>query len=149
MTRRQLLMSLSSASAVSCASGASRANLQIVKPPALRPGDTVGIISPATQVTDPDRLQLAQRTVEQLGLKPKWAKNARTQRAHGVASVAERVDDLHEMFRDQDVRGVFCIRGGYGAGQLLGAIDYALLQRNPKIFVGSATSPPCILRFIK
>jgi muramoyltetrapeptide carboxypeptidase len=129
-------MSLSSASAVSCISGESRANLQIVKPPALLPGDTVGIISPATQVTDPDRLQLAQRTVEFLGLRPKWARNVRSQRARGVATVAERVDDLHEMFRDPDVRGVFCIRGGYGADQLLGDVDYGLIRRDPKVFVG-------------
>jgi muramoyltetrapeptide carboxypeptidase len=136
MTRRKLILSLSSASVASCASDTSRANLQIVKPPALRPGDTVGIVSPATQVTDPDRLQLAQRTVEYLGLKAKWAKNARVQRARGVASVAERVDDLHDMFRDTDVRGVFCIRGGYGAGQLLASLDYDLIRHNPKIFVG-------------
>lgn len=136
VTRRKLLISLASAAAVSSLAGQPRANLQIVKPRALRPGDTAGIVSPSTQVTDPDQLQLAQRTVEYFGLKPRWASSVRSHRAQGVATVAERVNDLHEMFRDPDVRGIFCIRGGYGASQLLADLDYDLIRRNPKVFVG-------------
>ena len=129
--------------------GQARAKLQIVKPRVLRPGDTVGIVSPSTQVTDPDRLQLAQRTVEYFGLKPRWGSSVRSHRAQGVATVAERVNDLHEMFRDSDVRGIFCIRGGYGASQLLADLDYDLIRRNPKVFVGYSDITPCILPFTK
>jgi muramoyltetrapeptide carboxypeptidase len=50
--------------------------------------------------------------------------------------VGERLDDLHAMFRDADVRAVFCIRGGYGAMQLLDRIDYDLIRRHPKVFLG-------------
>ena len=109
---------------------------KIIKAPVLKPGDTAGIISPSTQVTDPDRLELAQKTIEYFGLKAKWGAHVRTHRAQGVATVAERVDDLHAMFRDPDVRMVFCIRGGYGAGQLLADIDYSLIANNPKVFIG-------------
>ena len=108
----------------------------LIKPRALRSGNTVGIISPATQVTDPDRLQLAQRTVEYFGLKPKWGKNARAHRERRVATVEERLDDLHAMFQDPEVQAIICIRGGYGSGQLLAGIDYDLIRRNPKIFLG-------------
>jgi muramoyltetrapeptide carboxypeptidase len=108
----------------------------LIKPRALRPGNVVGIISPSTQVTDPDRQQLAQKTVEYFGLKPKWGKNVRAQRARSVATVAERLDDLHAMFQDPEVQAVVCIRGGYGSGQLLAGIDYGLIRRNPKIFLG-------------
>ncbi|HXE12317.1 MAG TPA: LD-carboxypeptidase, partial [Bryobacteraceae bacterium] len=80
--------------------------MQIVKPPVLKKGDTVGIISPSTQVTDPDKLALAQKTVEYFGLKPKWAKNARSHRAQDVATVAERVADLHEVFGDSEIKAV-------------------------------------------
>jgi muramoyltetrapeptide carboxypeptidase len=51
-------------------------------------------------------------------------------------SVDERLDDLHAMFRDPEVRAVFAIRGGYGSEQLLDRIDYDLIRRNPKIFLG-------------
>ncbi|HEX3822787.1 MAG TPA: LD-carboxypeptidase [Candidatus Sulfotelmatobacter sp.] len=109
---------------------------KIIKPPVLKPGDTAGIVSPSTQVTDPDRLELAAKTLDYFGLKAKWGASVRTHRAQGVATVAERVDDLHAMFRDPDVRMVFCIRGGYGAGQLLADLDYSLIASNPKIFIG-------------
>jgi len=108
----------------------------LIKPRVLRPGDVVGIISPSTQVTDPDRQQLALKTVEYFGLKAKWAKNVKAQHARTVATVAERLDDLHAMFQDPEVKGVVCIRGGYGSGQLLAGIDYDLIRRNPKIFLG-------------
>jgi muramoyltetrapeptide carboxypeptidase len=134
MTRRTALFSAASLL------GANMRNRKpaqsLVKPARLKAGDTVGIISPSTQVTDPDRLQLAQNTIEYFGLKPKWARSVRSHRAQDVATVAERVDDLHEMFRDTEVKGVFCLRGGYGAGQLLDDIDYDLVRKNPKIFVG-------------
>ena len=108
----------------------------LIKPPVLHAGDTVGIISPSTQVTDPDKQQLAEQTLRYFGLKAKWAPHVRSHHAQGVATVAERVEDLHAMFADKSVNAVMCIRGGYAAGQLLADIDYSLIRSNPKIFVG-------------
>ena len=108
----------------------------LIKPKALRPGDTVGLITPSSYVADPDRLQLAARTVKFFGLKLKTGKHVGKRDGYLGGSVQDRVDDLHEMFKDRDVRGVFCIRGGYGAEQLLDRIDYDLIRRNPKIFLG-------------
>jgi muramoyltetrapeptide carboxypeptidase len=48
----------------------------------------------------------------------------------------ERLDDLHDMFRDPEVKAIFAIRGGYGSERLLDRIDYGLLRANPKIFLG-------------
>ena len=109
---------------------------KIIKPPALKPGDVAGVISPSTQVTDPEKLELAQRTLDYFGLKAKWANSVKTHRAQGVATVEERVEDLHAMFRDPQVKAIFCIRGGYGASQLLDRIDYSTVAANPKVFVG-------------
>ena len=51
-------------------------------------------------------------------------------------TVQERIDDLHDMFRDPEVKAVFALRGGYGSAQLLDRIDYDLIRANPKIFLG-------------
>lgn len=107
-----------------------------IRPRALRPGDTVGLITPSTSVTDPDQIQTVARTIEYFGLKAKWGANVRKQAAYLGGTVAERVDDLHAMFTDPEVRAVFAIRGGYGSAQLLDRIDYDLIRRNPKIFIG-------------
>lgn len=108
----------------------------LIRPKPLRTGDTVGLITPSTYVSDPDRLALAEHTVRYFGLKPKWGRNVRKQSGYLGGSIAERVDDLHAIFRDPEVNGIFCIRGGYGSAQLLDHIDYALIRSNPKIFLG-------------
>lgn len=128
MTRRSLLFG-STAWAV----GAEPA---LIKPRALREGDAVGLITPATYVSDPDQLQSAERTLRYFGLVPRFGRNVRKRTGYLGGSIAERISDLHEMFADQEIKAIFCIRGGYGSGQLLDKIDYDLIRRNPKIFLG-------------
>jgi muramoyltetrapeptide carboxypeptidase len=108
----------------------------LLKPHALRAGDTVGLITPSTYVSDPDRLALAARTVEYFGLKMKFGRNVRKRAGYLAGTVEERLADLHEMFRDPEVQAIFAVRGGYGSAQLLSRVDYNLIRRNPKIFLG-------------
>ncbi|HTM48975.1 MAG TPA: LD-carboxypeptidase [Bryobacteraceae bacterium] len=109
---------------------------KLIRPRALRPGATVGLITPSTYVSDPDRLALAERTVKFFELKPKFGRNVRKREGYLGGTIDERIADLHAMFADSSVDAVFAIRGGYGSGQLLDRIDYDLLRRNPKIFLG-------------
>jgi muramoyltetrapeptide carboxypeptidase len=108
----------------------------LIRPRALRPGETVGLITPATYVPDPDRIALAERTIKYFGLRMKLGKNAGKRMGDYHLSIDERLDDLHAMFRDKDISAVFAIRGGYGSMHLLDRIDYDLVWRNPKIFLG-------------
>lgn len=108
----------------------------LLKPKVLNARDSVGLITPSTAVTDPEKLNTAERTVRYFGLVPKWGKNVGKRAGYVGGSIEERVDDLHAMFSDASVKAVFCVRGGYGSGQLLKNIDYDLIRRNPKIFIG-------------
>ncbi|MGA2184339.1 MAG: LD-carboxypeptidase [Bryobacteraceae bacterium] len=108
----------------------------LIKPPALREGDTVALITPATDVSDPGELATASAAINYLGLKPKLGRNVGKRLGYLGGTSEERLEDLHAAFRDPDVRGVFCIRGGYGCGQLLDRVDYGLIRSNPKVFVG-------------
>jgi muramoyltetrapeptide carboxypeptidase len=108
----------------------------LLKPRALRPGDLVGLITPSSYVADPDRLLLAERTLRYFGLNARMGRHVRRRAGYLGGSIEERVSDLHDMFRDPDVKGVFAIRGGYGSAQLLDRIDYGLIRRNPKVFLG-------------
>ena len=109
---------------------------QLIRPKALRPGDAVGLITPATEVPDPDRLALAERTINYFKLRMKRGRNVGKRFGTYRESVAARLDDLHTMFRDPEIKAVFCIRGGYASAHLLDLIDYDLIRRNPKIFIG-------------
>src|SRR5882724_12639115 len=115
---------------------ASVAGKELLLPRALRPGDAVGYITPATYVSDPDLLGRADRNLKNFGLKPKFGKSVGKHSGYLGGSIDERLDDLHGMFRDPEIRGIFAVRGGYGSGQLLDRIDYDLIRKNPKAFVG-------------
>lgn len=115
---------------------ASASSDEMVLPKQLRPGDLVGLITPATYVADPDRLALAERTLKYFGLHARWGKSVGKKSGYFGSSPGEQLDDLHSMFRDQEVKAVFAIRGGYGSEHLLDRIDYDLIRRNPKVFLG-------------
>jgi muramoyltetrapeptide carboxypeptidase len=136
MDRRTFAKSLVGTAAAAALTQAQPSSRPLLHPKALRPGDTVALIAPSTHVTDPDRLQAVVRTVEYFGLQPKFGRNAKKKWGYAGGTIDERIDDLHAAFSDPEVKGVFCIRGGYAAGQLLDRIDYPLIQRNPKIFIG-------------
>jgi muramoyltetrapeptide carboxypeptidase len=108
----------------------------MIKPRALLPGDTVGLITPSSYVFDLWRLDLIPPRLEPLGLKCKFGRNVRARRGYLAGTEAERLADLHAMFADPDVAAVFCVGGGYGTERLLDRIDYELIRKNPKILLG-------------
>ena len=109
----------------------------MVKPKALKPGDTVGLITPSSYVFDTWRIDLAAARLEaSLGVKCKTGRFVKSRHGYMAGTEKERLDDLHAMFADTSVAGVFCLEGGYGTERLLSGIDYELLRRNPKILLG-------------
>jgi muramoyltetrapeptide carboxypeptidase len=109
---------------------------RLVKPRALKPGDTVGLIAPASYTFDLWSLDDAAARVEALGLKPKFGKYVRGRRGFLSGTDDERLADLHGMFADRSVSAVFALQGGYGTPRLLDRLDYDLIRRNPKILLG-------------
>jgi muramoyltetrapeptide carboxypeptidase len=108
----------------------------IIKPKRLRPGETIGIISPASSPNDLIRINNGVQYLEKLGYRVEVGKNVGLQTGYLAGSDQERLNDLHDMFRNKDVKAIFSVRGGYGSGRLLDKIDYKLIRNNPKIFVG-------------
>jgi len=105
-------------------------------PKSLKPGDTVGLITPSSYVSDPDELAFAKRFCEFFQLKWKLGRNVGQRYGYLAGTAQQRVDDLHAMFSDREIQGVFCIRGGYGSAQMLDKLDYAMIRANPKVFLG-------------
>jgi muramoyltetrapeptide carboxypeptidase len=62
---------------------------------------------------------LAEKLLKLMGLRGRVGKNAIKQTGNRECSVSERVDDLHEAFRDNQARAIFAIGGRFGAAQLL------------------------------
>jgi muramoyltetrapeptide carboxypeptidase len=139
MKRRNFIAGLGAAMALPLCAATGQPHMQdqnLIKPKALKAGDTIGLITPSTEVLDPDRLALAAKTLRYFGLQVKFGNNVGKRSINYSASVNARLDDLHAMFSDKTVQAVFAVRGGYGSAHLLDRIDYSLIRRNPKIFLG-------------
>lgn len=139
MKRRNFIVAAGSAMAVPMIAGTAGVQStagKLIRPPKLKPGDTVGVITPATPAANPDRLALVERTVKHFGLRVKWGKHVGAKSGYFGNPIEERLEDLHAMFRDPEVKAVFPIQGGYGSPQLLDRIDYELIRNSPKVFSG-------------
>ncbi len=110
--------------------------MKILKPKKLLNGDLIGLISPASAVDEFSKVEQGVKYFEKLGYKVEVGKNIGKLHGYLAGSDEERLSDLHYMLRKKEVKAIFCIRGGYGSNRLLNKIDYNLVKRNPKIFVG-------------
>ena len=118
-------------------------------PNRLQPGDTLGIIAPASAPPDPKNLDRAVSVLEKLGYRIKLAPNVRKRWGFLAGSDRERASDLMRMFTDRKVNAIFCVRGGYGTARLLPLLDYAAIRANPKIFVGYSDITSLHCAFLK
>ena len=105
-------------------------------PMPLARGDTVGLVSPSSATDDTLSLQLTREAMEALGLKVKTGAHYAGRRGYLAGTDAERAGDINAMFADNTVKGVICVRGGWGAARLLPLLDYPLIRRNPKVLLG-------------
>lgn len=110
--------------------------MRVIKPKALRKGDLIGVVSPASSPDDMSRIEKGINYLEKLGYKVKPGKYINKNHGYLSALDEERASDINDMFANKDVRAIFCVRGGYGTPRILNRINYDLIKRNPKIFVG-------------
>ncbi len=110
--------------------------MKLLKPKALRQGDRVGIVAPASAPKDPARIEKGLEAIRALGFEPVLAPNALNKLGFLAGTDAERAQDLHTMFADRSIRAIFCLRGGYGTTRMVNLLEADLIRRNPKIFVG-------------
>jgi len=111
-------------------------NRAFTKPPALRPGATLAVISPAST---PKR-ELVERGLAELeaaGYRVRLGKYALGGGPlYYAGTLSQRLEDLHAAFADASVDGILCTRGGWGSAELLPYLDADLIRSNPKAFIG-------------
>ena len=106
-----------------------------LRPAALRPGDTVGIIAPAGAIGR-DALEAGCAWLLARGYLPYYLPSILDRDLYFAGSTARRLDEFHHMFERPEVKAIICARGGYGCNYLLPKIDLGLVRSNPKNFCG-------------
>lgn len=116
-----------------------------VKPPRVRLGDTAAIVSPAGSTVSKEDITNAVTSIERLGLKTKLGENVGSRWGYLGGRDTERLTDLHAAFLDPQVKVIFPIRGGFGSSRLIPMLDFDLIRRNPKAFVGFSDNTSLIV----
>lgn len=106
-----------------------------IKPPALQPGDTIGIVAPASNIKR-ELLDAGCDVLRKLGYKPFYLDSVIEKDLYFAGSAERRARELDEMFSRDEVRAIVCARGGYGANYLLNTLNLENIKAHPKIFVG-------------
>ena len=109
--------------------------MNIIKPPALRAGDKVGIIAPASNIQR-ELLEKGIAGLRRMGYEPVYLPRILERELYFAGSVERRARELIEMLTRDDIRAILCARGGYGTNYLLERLDFDTFAKHPKIIVG-------------
>jgi muramoyltetrapeptide carboxypeptidase len=107
---------------------------RLIKPPAVAPGASIGVVAPASSAK-PDRVERGLAALHALGYTPKPGPNAFLREPlYFAGTPAQRLADLHAAFSDPETGAVMALRGGYGSNYLLSGLDLATIAAHPKPF---------------
>jgi muramoyltetrapeptide carboxypeptidase len=106
-----------------------------VKASVWKKGDTIGIVSPAGPIKR-EELERGIKIVESLGLRVKLGKHVFDKYGYLAGKDTDRAADLNDMFKDNEVKGIICSRGGYGSGRIVELLDYEVIKQKPKVLLG-------------
>ncbi|HEU4401114.1 MAG TPA: LD-carboxypeptidase [Candidatus Polarisedimenticolia bacterium] len=104
-------------------------------PPALRPGDRIGVVAPAGPVREAD-LDGGLACLERRGYRVSPGTHLRSRQAYLAGGDDERAADLNRLLADPEIRAIWFARGGYGAPRIIDRIDFRPLKRHPKALIG-------------
>lgn len=108
----------------------------MIKPKALKQGDIIGLIAPASPVKTPMGVQRAAAKLKEAGYRVVLGESCSQVYGYLAGRDDVRAQDVNRMFLDPNINAVFCVRGGYGSPRILDLLDYEAIRRHPKLFLG-------------
>lgn len=117
-------------------------------PPPAGPGDRVGVAALSGPI-DPSRLEAGLTALRQLGFEPVLASNLSSRHGLFAGTDAERLAAFHQLAADPDLPVIFFARGGHGLLRVLPALDWDLLKRHPRAYVGYSDLTPFLLEVVR
>ena len=108
----------------------------LLKPKALQPGDLIALIAPSGAVFDKGDILQSRKKLEDLGFKVKEGKTLYSQHGYFSDTDENRAKEIMKMFLDPEIKGIISIRGGSGCARLLPHLDYHLIRKHIKPFIG-------------
>ena len=110
----------------------------MIKPNKIKIGDTIGVVAPSDPIigNNVQEMEKAKNIIEKLGYKVKYANNLFSNTNKYSSTANEKADDINDMFRDPEIKMIWCAKGGENSNSTFEYIDYDLIKENPKIICG-------------
>lgn len=131
MDRRQFVIATAAAGLTPAAFSQSA----LIRPPRLRRGDKVGLVSPATAAFRREPEAIRKEALEALGFDVAYGEHYFDRFGYFGGEDEARASDINSFFADPDIRMIFA-RGGWGSARVLPLLDYAQIAANPKVLLG-------------
>ena len=107
----------------------------MIKPPALRKGDRIAVVAPASPF-DREEFERGVTELRSIELEPVFDQSIFERSEYVAGSAANRALNFLEAWRDPTIAGVMAVRGGYGSAQLLPFLDPSKFRTTPKVLIG-------------
>jgi muramoyltetrapeptide carboxypeptidase len=109
---------------------------KLLRPQKIEPGDTIALIAPASPPLSLNVIDTVKNSLEQKGFRVQVTTRARKRLGYLAGTDSERLADFNNAIRSKKVRGILCIRGGYGTLRIVDKIDLKALKDDPKVIIG-------------
>jgi muramoyltetrapeptide carboxypeptidase len=110
--------------------------MPLTMPRLLKEGDRIALVGPASPMKAPEEVEGCIRFVESLGLQVKEYPSARLKEDYLAGTDKQRAADINKALRDEKIKAILAIRGGYGSSRLLPLIDWKAAAKSRKLFAG-------------
>ncbi len=110
--------------------------LNLIIPSSLNWSSTIGLVAPASPIYDDSEFDSMIETLKKLGFTLKLGKHVKDRNGYLAGSDKDRASDLMAMFKDSEVDGILCVRGGWGCNRMINLLDYEEIRKNPKPLIG-------------
>lgn len=130
------MLTLGSVSLSSFSSNSELDQQLTIKPKALKKGDIIALTAPAGAVFNQSHIQKIENRLAELGFKTVKGETLYKTEGYLAGSDQFRTNELHNFFKDKNVKAILAMRGGWGCGRILDLLDYDLIKSNPKIIMG-------------
>ncbi|KAB3528821.1 S66 peptidase family protein [Alkaliphilus serpentinus] len=107
----------------------------MIKPKGLEKGDLIGIVAPASPLQG-KQLDQAIEKFKAMGFRIEVGESCYSKDRYLAGDDSIRVKDINNYFSNKEIKGIVSLRGGYGSQRLLKNIDFDMIMKNPKIFIG-------------
>lgn len=114
----------------------------MIIPDKLKIGDTIGVIAPSDTIEEKDWQDVNNsiQLMEKSGFKVSLGKNVASKTLKYGATPQEKAEDIHNMFKNVEIKAVFAVKGGCNSNSIFDYLDYELIKHNPKILCGFSDS---------